>query len=67
MSRTASTDSQLCSSLVSQLSNRSFPVFFLYSLKAASRIGLNCEKDAGVWEDEDMVLEMGGLLVRIAD
>ncbi|KAF8261463.1 hypothetical protein EI94DRAFT_1745928 [Lactarius quietus] len=44
---TASTELQLCSSLVSQLSTRLFPVFFLYSLKATSRIDLNYEEDAG--------------------
>ena len=33
---------------------RSFPVFVLYSLKAASRIALNCEDDPGFWGGEDI-------------
>ena len=41
---------------------RSFPVFFLYSLKAASRINSNLEEDVGVWESEDMALVIGYLL-----
>ena len=65
MSRTASTESQLCSSSASQLSKRSFPVFSLYSLNAASRIDLDCEDDTGVWEGKDMALMMRDLLVRI--
>ena len=67
MSKTASTDSQLCSSLASELSTRSFPVFVLYSLNAASRIDLNWEDNTSVWEDDDMTPAMGGLLVRMAD
>jgi thioredoxin-related protein len=54
MSRTASAESQLCSSLASGLSVRSIPVFVFYSLKAASRIALNCEDETGVSGDEDM-------------
>jgi len=37
-----------------------FLVFFWYLLKAASRIGLNCEDEAGVWAGEDMVVVSGG-------
>ncbi len=67
MSRMASTESQVCTSLATQLSERSFPVVFLYLLKASSRIDLNCEEDAGVWECKDMMPVMGGLLVKMAD
>ena len=49
--------------MASLVSKRSFPVFSLYSLKAASRIEWNWAENAGVWEDKDM----GGSLVRIAD
>ena len=46
---------------------RPFSVSFLYSLSAASKIDSNCEEDTSVWECEDMVPVMGGVLVKIAD
>lgn len=60
MSRTASADAQLCRSLASGLFIRSFPVFVLYSSKAASIIDLNCKDDPSVWEDEDI----GGIVSK---
>ena len=54
MSRTASADLQLWISLASELFVRSFPVFVLYSFKAASRIALNCEDESSVPEDGDI-------------
>src|SRR6266702_609044 len=65
MARTASTVSQRCSSVAIGWSRSSFPVFFLYSLKAASRIGLKFEGGIDVWGDEDIVSMTGGSLVTL--
>src|SRR6266702_3031839 len=74
MAKMPSTESHRCTSVASGWSRSSFPVFFLYSLKAwlkaASRIDLKSE-DGGVdvWPgmDEDMVLATVSLLVMMAE
>jgi hypothetical protein len=50
-----STESQRCSSIASGWDRRSFPVFFLYSVKATSRIDSRCMDGASAWEEKDMV------------
>lgn len=63
MARAASTVSQRCTSVASGWSRSSFPVFVLYSLKAASRISLKFEGWIDGWEKEDMGLMTEGALV----
>lgn len=56
-----STESQRCSSIARGWDRRSFPVFFLYSVKATSRVEPGCEDEekdedeACAWEGTDMV------------
>ena len=60
MSKTALTELQDCSSAARQRARRSFdsfPVFFLYSAKAASTTDLKFEDRVAVWESEDTALE----------
>jgi len=67
MARIPSTESQRCSSIARGWDRRSFPVFFLYSLKATSKIDAGCKDEAVGWEGKDMVQLTRRLLVRIAD
>ena len=46
---------QRCNSIASGWDRRSFPVFFLYSVKATSRTDPGCEEEEGAPEGKDMV------------
>ena len=58
MAKIPSTESQSCSSAESGWDRRSFPVFFLYSFKAAARIDSEGGGRMGTWEGKDMARDV---------